>query len=114
MTTARPGDFAHQLGFGHVAPAFDIQFLRFVVELVARTLLERLIGIARSLGSLVGSLPLLATLFVYGSSGNLLGALLPHTAFLAALLNMLVLSFVLFGPGGHNSFLLCCEFAFDE
>lgn len=93
-----PANGLDQLVFRHLAATLDGQFLRSVVEFLLRPILEGLVRIAGALGARVGCFSALATLFINGPAGDLLGLLLRSALILIALFDMLVLSLLLVAP----------------
>src|ERR1700687_58155 len=91
-------DCFDQLRLGHLAAPANLQFFGAVVDLIARTLVERSIRIAGALGADVGCAPLDAAVLVHRAGGDLLGLVLTHSALERAFFDVLVLARVLVGP----------------
>src|SRR5215218_5538700 len=95
-------DRLDQLVLLHFAAPGDLLVAGHVAQLGDGPGLEALVRIARALGGLVGGAALLAAPLVDRAGGDLLGLLLGDAALLGALLDVLVLAFVLVAPcSGH-------------
>src|SRR5690606_4695030 len=97
-SSARPPDGLDELRLSHAATPFDVELAGLVVELVAGSLLERAVGVARTLGAPRRRAPLLSALLVDRARRDLLGPLLSTPALLRAVLDVLVLALVLAAP----------------
>jgi predicted dehydrogenase len=74
----------------HLRATLDVLALGEVVELVARAILQRSVGVAGALGAPVRRASLLTAPFVHRAGGDLLGPVFRHAAIFIALLDVLV------------------------